>query len=78
MTKYIERITQRIIMPEGTDIFDEGITRVEIDDEAAGEFIVIKQDYDDKENKIKIDFDEWPFVKKAVDKLIKEINHEKD
>jgi hypothetical protein len=76
MTKYTNKITQIAIIPDKEPIFAEGITKVSIDDEAAGEFIVISQSFENDEQKIKIDPDEWPFLKQAIDTIMDNIYHE--
>lgn len=63
------RITQLTIVPDCEPIYSERATNVSIDDEAAGEYIVISQD----EQKISLNPDEWPFIVEAVERLIKEI-----
>jgi hypothetical protein len=68
------RITQLTILPKGKAIFDEESTQIEIEDEAAGEYVVIKQDYEPKgEQRIMIDPDEWPEIRRAVNRIMKEI-----
>lgn len=72
MIKYSTKISELIVVPESHDIFSEYTTRVSIDDEGAGGFIVISQTIDDYQ-KIKIDVDEWPYIKDAVERIIAEI-----
>jgi hypothetical protein len=67
--EYESRVTQYTIVPKGQPIFSEFATEVLIEDEAAGEFIVIRQGTKD----VKIDVIEWEHVKKAVDKLVEDI-----
>ena len=58
---------------KGEQIFHESMTEIELVDEVAGEFIKIIQSPDDKEiQEIKIDQYEWPTLKAAIDKMIKE------
>lgn len=52
--KYISRIKSIIIAPVGEPIFSERATEVSIEDEAAGEFIKIRQYHEDKT--------EYPYV----------------
>lgn len=65
------RVTQYSIGRTGDPIYAEGTIRVDIDDEAGGEFIVLKQDSLHQDAHIAIDPDEWPLVRKAIDKLVK-------
>lgn len=71
-TEYITRITRLTVIPNGDPIFSETATNISIDDEAAGEFIVVEQD-GDAAAKIKIDKEEWPAIKAAIDLLMKEL-----
>lgn len=65
--KTIETRTLRLLVaPEGEPIFCEEATMVEIDDEAAGEFIKITQD--DKE--ISLNPEEWPAIRDAIDYMV--------
>ena len=41
--RYTSRITQITVLPVGEPIFSERATVISIDDEAAGEFITVKQ-----------------------------------
>jgi len=59
-----------IILPKGEPIFSERGTKISIDDEAGGEFLVISQN--DMSVPLKIDPAEWDAIKAAVDKMIKE------
>ena len=65
---YKTRITQITIVPEGEPIYSEGATRIEIDDEGAGEFVVVSQD----KGKILIDPEEWRPLCEAINKMISE------
>ena len=67
--EYESRVTQYTIVPKGQPIFSEFATEVLIADEAAGEFIIIRQGT----KEVKIDGIEWEHVKKAVDKLVEDI-----
>ena len=78
---YITRVTRLSIMPEGEPLFAEQCTQVEIEDEAAGEFVVVRQQsehVDADRQAIQIAPDEWPAVRDAIDELIIDIEkHEK-
>ena len=65
------RVTQYSIGRKGEPIYSEGTTRVDIDDEAGGEFIVLKQDSLYQDACVRIDPDEWPLMRKAIDRLVK-------
>lgn len=58
---------------KGEQIFHESMTEIELVDEIAGEFIEISQcPYDVEKQTIKIDPYEWPTIRAAIDKMIKE------
>lgn len=62
------RVTRLHVLPEGEPLFDERGFRVEIDDEGGGEFVVIK----DSEGKIRLSAEEWPALRRAIDRMVKE------
>ena len=72
-TKYNTRITRLTVMPEGEPIFSELGTNIEINDEAAGEFVQLTQHRDQEREgcgTVTINPDEWPAIKGAVDQMI--------
>jgi hypothetical protein len=69
---YQTRITQMTITPEGEPIFSERATQISIDDEADGEYIVIKQPTRSGDG-ISIAPEEWPIVRAAIDNMFAEI-----
>ena len=69
---YTVRPTRITIAPEGEPLFSEQATHVELDDEAAGEFVVIRQTGErnkDGEGSLAFDFAEWPLIVQAVETL---------
>ena len=70
------RATQFTVARKGEEIFADDSTRVEIDDEAAGEFIAITQSRSAGDGRITIDRDEWPLIRYAVDQLIGVMRHD--
>ena len=66
------RITRLVVAPEGATTFDERATTVEIEDEAAGEFVTVTQCYSDTDSVINIDPAEWPALREAIDRMIAE------
>ena len=77
MTNYTTRITRLTVVPEGKPIFDESATYIEIDDEGAGEFVVIRQCNDSSENgAVAIDKNQWPSICMAVNELMEEVSDE--
>ena len=62
-----------IVLPEGEPIFSEMATIVSIDDEAAGEFVSVKQNRGDGlTHEIKIEVDEWSVLSAAISTMLKE------
>lgn len=66
------RITQLTVAPESAELYDDRSTIIEITDEGGGEFITVTQP--DGAAEIRIDADEWPAVRAAINKLVKECN----
>ena len=64
----ITRILEVIVLPEGDDIFSERAYRVAIDDEAAGEFVRVKEVRTQAE--IVIDPSEWPDLRRAINRMV--------
>lgn len=58
------------LVPVGEAIFHERTVTVEIEDEAGGEFVVLRQEVGDYERKFSIDPDEWPRLRDAIDQVI--------
>lgn len=79
MKPYIERITKITILPEGEPIFSEMATHIEVEDEAAGEYLIVSQDgghVDRKPNSISISPEEWPKIKAAIDKMMESLRED--
>ena len=74
MTEYETRTLSILVVPKDASIFDQNATKISIDDEAAGEFVVVSQD----ENIIKIDPEEWPIVRTAINDMVKECRKDLD
>ena len=69
MTDYETRVTRLTVVPTDQPIYSEMATSVEIVNEAAGEFLQVKQVGRDG-NTIAIAGDEWPALRAAIDQLI--------
>jgi len=65
------RTTQLTITPEGEPIFHERAYTVTIDDQAAGEYVVIHS-MDEDAGKLTVDPQDWPPLRDAIDTLIGE------
>lgn len=68
------RVTAIMVAPKGEPIFSCQATHIRIDDEAAGEFLVLHQEHDDAayDGKLCIDRYEWPVMKEAIEYMLKE------
>lgn len=75
--KYETRVTALVVLPVGQPTFSEMATTVEIADEAAGEFVEVKQRGRIDIGKIQINPEEWPALRDAIDRLIAEIMDER-
>jgi len=70
---YQTRTLKIAVCIKGEAIIHEATTEIEIVDEAAGEFLKVTQSPDDAEpGVIKIDPHEWPMLKAAIDRMMKE------
>lgn len=78
MTAFETRITAVTVVPVGSPIYVEMATKIEIVDEAAGEFVEVKQcrGQPGDTGSVSIAPDEWPAVRKAIDKMIGECRSE--
>lgn len=65
-TKFERRVTQTTVVPVGEPLFSEQSTRVEIQGETDGEFVVVEQD----KGQIAINPDEWPAIRDAIDDMV--------
>lgn len=73
MTQYETRPISWIVAPAGEPTFSERATIIEIDDEAGGEFVVIRQQTDQQhDQRIAFDADEWPVLRRAIDYAVKQ------
>ena len=72
--KHEIRTTRIHIVPENEPIFCEQAIIIEIEDEAAGEFLVMSQPSNEREyaGKVTIDAENWPSIKNAIETLLKD------
>lgn len=66
------RVTRIVIAPQGEPLYSEMATTVEITDEAAGEFVEIRQHGAPEIGTVQISPKDWPLIRRAVDRLIKD------
>lgn len=69
---FVLRTTGVVVNTEGSPLFSESATKIEIVDEAAGEFLEISQT-DDDVSKIRITKEEWPSIQAAIDLMIRNL-----
>lgn len=62
-----------VIVPDGEPIFSERATRIEIVDDAAGEFIRITQDNPNQTDGVNFDVEEWQRISSTISNAINEI-----
>ena len=67
--KYEIRTVKVAVLPKGDNLFSERATYIEIVDESAGEFLEIFQETGSQHAKLRIDDDEWPIIRDAIDNM---------
>lgn len=75
MNPYITRVTQLTVLPKGEPTFSDMATTIRIDSERAGEFVLVKQS-SMTESGIAIDPSEWPRLRSAINRMIRECKDE--
>ena len=72
-TEYERVVTQITIKPKGEPIFHELATKISIDDEAAGPFVVVSQSSGrTSKQEITVDVVSWEPLKNGIDEMIRE------
>lgn len=66
MSEYERVVSAVLVRPVGAAIYAAGVTRIEIDDEAAGPYVLVSQE----DGKIGITAEEWPTIRRAIDDLL--------
>ena len=66
------RVTRIVLVPHGQPLFSEMATTVEIEDEAAGEFVEVSQHGAPELGTIQISPEEWPALRSAINRLVRE------
>ena len=75
MQQYEIRITGLTVAPKGKPIFDESATEIRIMDESGGEFVEVRQ-FRGGAGELRIDPEEWPTLREAIDRMIGECRSE--
>lgn len=70
--EYETRTSKIVVTRKGEPIFEEFATSIEIVDEAAGEYLEVSQCSDSHDGKIGICKEEWPVIRAAINKMIKQ------
>jgi len=68
------RVTRLAVIPRGESLFSHTATTVSVNDEAAGEFVVVKGQSCEEgmEETINIDPHEWSTLRSAIDYMIRQ------
>lgn len=69
MIEYETRVIETAVLPKGREIFDENGYRVLVDDEAGGEFVVLREQLVQGANpgEVRLDKEAWPQLRAALD-----------
>ena len=68
---YETRVTRLTVLPKGVPTYSEAATHVEIEDEAAGEFVVVRQcSARVKPGEVRIGSEDWSALRDAIDRMI--------
>lgn len=70
--EYETRVTSVTIVPAGEPLFVDGTITVRIDDQAAGEYLIIEQEMDGDSGKISVNPEEVPLLIAALRRMAKE------
>ena len=69
-TEYHRVTTAYTVLPKGAELFDELATKISMDDEGGGAYIVLEQCGDSQRmGQVRITMDEWPAVRDAVEAM---------
>lgn len=68
---YEARLTSMVVLPKGRPVYSEMATTISIDDEAAGEYLVIEQVGLADGGKLRITAEEWPTLRRAINRMAK-------
>lgn len=71
MTPYESRPASWIVGPVGSPLYSELVTEVAITDEAAGEFVEVRQSGRIDVGKIGITPEEWPALRAAINRAVR-------
>lgn len=70
---YRMRVTERVVLPYKEPIFCEAATVIRIENDAAGDYIKVRQDGDIAEvGTVCFDREDWPLIRDVIDKMMQE------
>jgi hypothetical protein len=73
MGGFESRVLKVGLMRTGQSVFSDGVYTVEIDDQAGGEFVVVRQLTDTAAGeKLEIDPQQWPALRAEIDRMVAE------
>ena len=72
MSKYEIRTLALLVNQADEPVFAECGTRIEITDEAAGEYVVLRQPHIPDTGTVMVSPQEWPTLREAIDRMIAE------
>ena len=72
MTTLTTLTTRLCVVPAGRPIYDEAATTVGLDDEGGCLFVTIRQEDNLDTNMVKINPEEWPAIRAAVNRMVRE------
>lgn len=72
---YKTRVTRIVVLPEGDPLYSEMATEISIE-ESGVEFVEVEQCGRTDVGKIQINPDEWPNIRTAINRMIKECRKE--
>lgn len=69
-TEYHRVTTGYTVLPKGAQLFDECATKISMDDEGSGAFVLLEQCGDHQRmGQIRITVEEWPAIRDAVEAM---------
>lgn len=78
MTTYESRPASWRVGPVGSPLYADLVTEIAITDEAAGEFVEVRQNGRTDIGKICIDPGEWPALRAAINRAVRACRNDKE
>lgn len=69
-TYHVRTTAMAVALNSAPELFAETTTIVRIDDEAAGEYVVVEQHHSEGLSKTIISTEEWPQLRQAIDTMV--------